>query len=95
MDDAARLRTNALERGLEVRHCKVQMVWIWERIPLVAVRPRVEARENRAATPKVVAAWRNPTTRIAEDVTIESGGGLNVGNRNDHSKQSWAWHSHL
>src|SRR5437773_7982681 len=69
------------------------MVRIWLGVPWVAVRSRIEARENGSAASEVVPAWRDATTRITKDVAVERGGSLNVRNRNDDSKQSWPRHS--
>ena len=86
MDDTASVRPNAPEIRFEVRNSKVEVVRIWLRIPRVAVRSRIEARENHAAATEVVAARRNPAARITKNVAMERGSGLDVRNRNDHSK---------
>jgi len=67
---------------------EVEMVGVWRCVPGIAIGARIETGKDDRATAKIVAPGRNPASRLIQDGTVESGGFVNPGHGNDHTKQA-------
>jgi hypothetical protein len=78
----------ASEGTFQIGHGEIHVVRIWGRVPGIAIRTRIKAREYDVAAPEVVTSGRNSRPARSKQRPIELRSPPDVADRKDHSKQS-------
>jgi hypothetical protein len=71
---------------IEIVYRKIDVIRIGFRVPRVAVRPRIEAGENNAASREVMPSRGDPNSWLLQDRRVKDHGIIDICHRKDHAE---------
>ena len=77
-----------LKESVDIRHGEIDMIRIGPRIEVVSVASRIKARQDHAATIKIVPSFADPPAGFLQQRAIKRRGGFDVGDRENDSENS-------